>query len=254
MRVSQAGMLLSLEIPQERLPAAGILQPTDLPTLLTGGNGYPAVNSVIQNADGTIRLVHDSTKIPLTTNTAVIGGAIDVSNATGSGGKITVAGQGSNIALINTRLTAAGNTGGGTILLGGDYLGGTIGTNRLDRSFNAENLFLNGGTFLNADALNQGNGGTIINWANNSTRFYGQISARGGALSGNGGFVEVSGKQYLDFQGRVDTTALNGTVGTLLLDPTDIYIVDSTGDFNITSTSPFEATSNLYPSNPCSVS
>ncbi|HIK24492.1 MAG TPA: hypothetical protein IGP91_01160, partial [Thermosynechococcus sp. M46_R2017_013] len=39
----------------------------------------------------------------------------------------------------------------------------------------------------------------------------------------------------------------NGTVGTLLLDPTDIYIVDSTGDFNITSTSPFEATSNLYP-------
>ncbi|AXY67472.2 CHAT domain-containing protein [Thermosynechococcus sichuanensis E542] len=246
-RVSQEGMLLSLEIPQERLPAAGIIQPIDLPTLLTGGNGYPAVNSVTRNPDGTIRLVHDSTKIPLTTNTAVIGGTIDVSHATGSGGKITIAGQGSNIALMNAQLTAAGNTGGGTVLVGGDYLGGTTGTNRLDRSFNAENLFINGGTSLNADALSQGDGGTVINWADNSTRFYGQISARGGALSGNGGFVEVSGKQYLDFQGTVDTTAPNGTTGTLLLDPTDIYIIDGRSDFNITSTSPFEAASNFYP-------
>lgn len=246
-RVSQEGMLLSLEIPQERLPAASIIQPTDLPTLLTGGNGYPAVNTVIQNADGTIRLVHDSTKIPLTTNTAVIGGTIDVSHAAGAGGKITIAGQGSNIALINAQLNAAGNAGGGTILVGGDYLGGTTGTNRLDRSFNAENLFINSGTSLNADALNQGDGGTIINWADNSTRFYGQISARGGTLSGNGGFVEVSGKQYLNFQGTVDTTAPNGTTGTLLLDPTDIYIIDGTSDFNITSTSPFEAASNFYP-------
>lgn len=127
-RISQEGMLLSLEIPKERLPAAGIIQPIDLPTLLTGGNGYPAVNSVIQNPDGTIHLVHDSTKIPLTTNTAVIGGTIDVSHTTGAGGKITIAGQGSNIALINAQLNAAGNTGGGTILIGGDYLGGTTGT------------------------------------------------------------------------------------------------------------------------------
>lgn len=252
-RVSQEGMLLSLEIPQERLPATGIIQPVDLPTLLTGGNGYPAVNSVIQYPDGTIRLVHDSTKIPLTTNTAVIGGTLDVSHTTGAGGKITVAGQGSNVALLNAQLTAAGNTGGGTILVGGDYLGGTTGTNRLDRTFNAGNLFINAGTTLNANALNQGNGGTVINWADNSTRFYGQVSARGGTVYGNGGFVEVSGKQYLDFQGRVDTTAPNGTTGTFLLDPTDIYIVSGTIDFNITPSSPFEAASSFSPSSELSI-
>ncbi|MDR7993093.1 CHAT domain-containing protein [Thermosynechococcus sp. TG252] len=246
-RISQEGMLLSLEIPKERLPAAGIIQPIDLPTLLTGGNGYPAVNSVIQNPDGTIHLVHDSTKIPLTTNTAVIGGTIDVSHTTGAGGKITIAGQGSNIALINAQLNAAGNTGGGTILIGGDYLGGTTGTGRLGSSFNAQNLFVNAGTLLNADATHQGNGGTIINWAEHNTRFYGQISSRGGALGGDGGFVEVSGKQFLDFQGTVDTTALNGNTGTLLLDPTDIYITDSMYDVNITSSSPFKALSNSYP-------
>ncbi|URR36520.1 CHAT domain-containing protein [Thermosynechococcus sp. HN-54] len=246
-RVAQEGMLLSLEIPQERLPAEGTIPATDLPTLLTGGNGYPSVNSVIRNPDGTIRLVHDSTKIPLTSNTAVIGGTIDVSSATGAGGKITIAGYGSNIALLNTQLTAAGATGGGTILVGGDYLGGTTGTNRLDSSFNAENLFVNAGTVLNANALNHGNGGTIINWADNSTRFYGQMSARGGALSGDGGFVEVSGKQLLDFQGTVDTTAPHGNTGTLLLDPTDIYIIDSINNFNITSSPPFEAASGFYP-------
>ncbi|MFN4280347.1 CHAT domain-containing protein [Thermosynechococcus sp.] len=238
-RVSQEGMLLSLEIPQERLPATGIIQPVDLPTLLTGGNGYPAVNSVIQHPDGTIRLVHDSTKIPLTTNTAVIGGTLDVSHTTGAGGKITVAGQGSNVALLNAQLTAAGNTGGGTILVGGDYLGGTTGTNRLDRSFNAKNLFVNSVTFLDANSLGQGSGGVVINWADNNNNFYGRITARGGPQGGNGGFVEVSGKNYLDFQGVVDTTAPKGNTGILLLDPTDIVI--STFDSNITLTSPFEA-------------
>ncbi len=243
-RVSQEGMLLSLDIPQERLPADGVIQAIDLPTLLAGGNGYPAVNSVIQNADGSISLVHDATKLPMTTNTAVVGGTLDVASPAAQGGQITIAGLGSNIGLISAQLTAAGATGGGTILVGGDYLGGTTGTNRLDSSFNAQNLFVNATSTLNADALSNGNGGTVINWADNSTHFNGQITARGGTFGGDGGFVEVSGKQYLDFQGTVNTTAVNGATGTLLLDPTDIYISNSL-DNNITSSSPFSAVSPL---------
>lgn len=224
-RVSQAGMLLSLEIPQDRLPTAGAIAPIDLPRLLTG-NGSQPVNSVIQNPDGTIRLVHDLTKIPLTTNTTVIGGSLSVAHPAGIGGQITITGQ--NIALVNANLTASGQLGGGMILLGGDYLGGTTGTNRLHSSFNAQNLFINSNSMIAADALHQGNGGTVIAWADNSTQFFGTITARGGQLSGNGGFVETSGREMLSVRGTVDTRAVNGQAGTWLLDPRNVFISSMT--------------------------
>ena len=75
---------------------------------------------------------------------------------------------------------------------------------------------------INTDAINNGNGGTVIIKANDLTRFEGNISARGGDNSGNGGFVEVSGGR-VEFAGTVDTSAANG-FGTLLLDPKDILI------------------------------
>ena len=56
--------------------------------------------------------------------------------------------------------------------------------------------------------------------------------AKGGVESGDGGLVEVSGKIYLDYDGNVNTTALNGETGLLLLDPTDITILDGIGDTN----------------------
>lgn len=72
--------------------------------------------------------------------------------------------------------------------------------------------------------------GKVIVWADDTTRFWGNISARGGMASGNGGFVEVSGKQNLMVQGTVDLSAANGGLGTLLLDPTDIEIRDGSGN------------------------
>jgi hypothetical protein len=72
-------------------------------------------------------------------------------------------------------------------------------------------------------------GGRVIVWADETTRFNGNITARGGLFSGNGGFAEVSGKQSLDFQGLVDLRSTFGIAGTLLLDPTDITISDRCG-------------------------
>ena len=66
----------------------------------------------------------------------------------------------------------------------------------------------------------------MVVWADEATRYYGTISARGGAQAGNGSQVEVSGKQYLDFNGAVDAAAPMGKNGTLLLDPTNIFISD----------------------------
>ena len=77
---------------------------------------------------------------------------------------------------------------------------------------------------INADAVSNGDGGRVIVWADEATRFNGNITALGGLFSGNGGFAEVSGKQSLDFQGLVDLRSTFGIAGTLLLDPTDITI------------------------------
>lgn len=94
-------------------------------------------------------------------------------------------------------------------------------------SFNAQNLFINSGSVIAADAFNQGNGGTVIAWADNSTQFAGTISARGGQLSGNGGFVETSGRELLSVRGTVDVSAVNGQPGTWLLDPRNVTISNS---------------------------
>jgi hypothetical protein len=62
--------------------------------------------------------------------------------------------------------------------------------------------------------------------ADELTRFYGSISARGGVNFGNGGVVEVSGKELLVFTGLVNAGAWNGQPGRLLLDPKNIIIQD----------------------------
>ncbi len=81
---------------------------------------------------------------------------------------------------------------------------------------------------IRVDALQAGNGGQAIVWADGTTQFFGNISARGGSQSGSGGFVEVSGKQTLLFDGSVDLTAPAGQSGQLLLDP-DVVLIDALG-------------------------
>jgi filamentous hemagglutinin family protein len=82
---------------------------------------------------------------------------------------------------------------------------------------------LNNSNINVSSPTSNGNGGQVIVKSTGLTRFEGQISARGGENSGNGGFVEVSGGN-LQFLGIVDTSAPRGEVGTLLIDPKDILI------------------------------
>jgi len=135
-----------------------------------------------------------------------------------TGGSIEVTGE--QVALMNgALLDASGDTGGGKVLVGGDYQG------KNDAVYNARTTYVSSGATIKADAIKEGDGGKVVVWANDLTRYYGSISAQGGAASGHGGFVEVSGKQNLDFIGTVNVAAANGIGGTVLLDPDTINLI-----------------------------
>ncbi|BAO31225.1 hypothetical protein SUTH_03455 [Sulfuritalea hydrogenivorans sk43H] len=149
----------------------------------------------------------------------------------GNGRIVTTGTKGGQVEVLGNRVAvmdkasidASGTTGGGTIKVGGDYQG------KNPEIQNANITWFGPEASLKADATEVGAGGTVIVWADDTTRAYGSISARGGASGGDGGFVETSGKRYLDFLATVDTSAPNGKTGTLLLDPTDITIVTTYG-------------------------
>ncbi len=201
-RISQPGHLLSLEI----IPAGdSSIAPLDLPRLLTGQSllGISSNGEMVQVVGVTI---------PAGQGINVTSGNLSTFS---QGGFINILGD--RVTLLNANLNARG-VNGGTIRVGGEYQG--EGTN----PFNSRFTYVDASSFLSADAIDTGNGGRVIVWGDGTTRFYGNISARGGANGGNGGFAEVSGAQTLTFAGNADLSAPRGNFGTLLLDPVNIFI------------------------------
>jgi hypothetical protein len=212
-KISQRGHLLSLEIDPSETSNSTNISPLTLPQLITG-EGVSQATGVRVNDQGQVVLIASETAVPIDGATALTSGTLNTSGQTG--GQVNVLGD--QVRVIGANINASGTNGGGTVLIGGDYKGqGTVP--------NAQFTFVDGNTTINADALSNGNGGKVIAWADNTTRFYGDISARGGAQGGNGGFVETSGKMGLDIAGAVvDAGASNGLAGTWLLDPQDIIV------------------------------
>jgi filamentous hemagglutinin family protein len=137
-----------------------------------------------------------------------------------------ISGQGGSVHATANKVTLTGNavvdvsgaTGGGEALIGGGWQGGD------SRIGNAQQTLVASEAQIRADATETGVGGTVVLWADGLTRFAGSISAHGGFHGGDGGLAEISGKQYLDFQGTVDLTAPAGSLGSMLLDPASIEI------------------------------
>ncbi|HET9680247.1 MAG TPA: filamentous hemagglutinin N-terminal domain-containing protein, partial [Gammaproteobacteria bacterium] len=154
-------------------------------------------------------------------DTVVRNGTISTVAANGEGGDIRILGDRVGLFGSNT-INASGATGGGNINIGGGYQGSN------PELQNSSQTVISADTTINADAIQNGDGGRVIVWSDGSTQYYGDISARGGEQNGNGGFAEVSGKESLHFAGTVDLTAAFGVTGTLLLDPKNI-IIDTTG-------------------------
>ncbi|MDY6940454.1 MAG: CHAT domain-containing protein [Cyanobacteriota bacterium] len=252
LRLSAVGNVLELDVlPESATSLSSSFSPLNLPELLTGGNVSEATNIAV-NPDGTIAL--SGSQIAPQPGDAIVSGELgNGERGTGNGEIPTIQILGNRVALLGATVDASGINGGGNIFIGGDFQGsGTLP--------NADRLFVDRHTHIFADALQQGNGGRVILWADDTTQFFGNISARGAALStsnilagdlsispsprpvpsssssspssSNGGFVEVSGGQFLDFQGTVDTSAPQGSLGTLLLDPTNITIVEAGAETN----------------------
>ena len=213
-RLSQPGNLLSLEFqPLTVLPLAATTAPPTVAQLLTGGNLGNATGLTL-NADGSVRLVGSGVRVPTQAGTTIASGTLTTTGQTGG----TIAVLGDQVGLVGANLDASGLSRGGSVFIGGDYQGaGILPT--------ASQTFISADALINANAIQTGNGGQVIVWANQTTNFRGTINARGGAINGDGGFVEVSGKETLQFRGNVDVTAANGRTGTLLLDPVNITIV-----------------------------
>ena len=136
-------------------------------------------------------------------------------------------------------LDVSGDFGGGTILIGGDYQG-----NNPEIS-NANLTFINPEATIIADSLLSGDGGKVIFWGDRACHFWGTASAKGGSVNGDGGLIETSSPQDLQYRGSVDLKAPFGNAGTLLLDPTDITI-NNTGPFSPTFPQP-GASNNYIP-------
>ncbi len=203
LRISTANNLVSLvvDVPrdQENRPLA--IKPVDLATLLTIG-------------ENDLTLSHN---LPQFQGNTVIAGNIDVSSAS-DGGNITVVGE--NVTVTNAEIKADGVNNGGTIRIGGD-----LGGNEVIPNANTTNIDQT--SVIHANSLEKGQGGRIIIWSDDTTRFDGFIRAEGGLIGGDGGFVEVSGRNNLlalDILSQVDISASNGQGGTLLLDPLNIVI------------------------------
>ncbi len=149
-------------------------------------------------------------------------GRQDASSSGGRGGKVTLTGE--RLALVAAGIDASGTSGGGAVRIGGDYQGG--GT-----LAHATTTTISPATTIRADATQAGNGGSVVVWSDAKTDFYGTISARGGQAGGDGGLVEVSSKGDLVFGGSAAVDAPAGTSGTVLLDPKNIVIDDTTGKY-----------------------
>ncbi|MBT2315290.1 filamentous hemagglutinin N-terminal domain-containing protein, partial [Pseudomonas fluorescens] len=194
---------------------------------LSARSADAALNSVINNT-GVIEaqgLVERGGRILLDGDSegglTQVAGTLDASSEHGRGGDIVVTGE--RITVADATLKASGTSGGGTIKVGGGWQGQDADV------ANAKQVTVERNVKVNADATVDGDGGTVVFWADGDNRFAGDISIRGGAKGGNGGKAEVSGKQTLKYAGTTDARAAKGRTGDLLLDPTNITVSGGSG-------------------------
>ncbi|MCV6612966.1 MAG: filamentous hemagglutinin N-terminal domain-containing protein [Amphritea sp.] len=162
-------------------------------------------------------------------------GTLNVASDTAKGGLVTI--EAETITLTSDAdIDATGATGGGDVLVGGDWQGGENTQRRVladtEALQQATKVIVEADASIDASATQNGDGGTVVVWSDirqsdSITDVQGNISARGGSHGGDGGQIETSGR-VLNVEGaRVTTTAAHGKTGDWLLDPGNITIAAS---------------------------
>ena len=192
--------------------------------VIMSASAADALLTTVVNNSGIVRargIVERNGKIEIEGNSISNNGTLDASSLTGTGGRITMAGD--YITLANgSRLYANGATGGGEVLVGGNKQGsGTM--------HQATTVTMASNAVIDVSATLSGNGGDVVLWSdvNNPasvTQVQGTILAKGGTQAGNGGQIETSGHQVSINGLSVDTTTLKGNGGLWLIDPYDYTI------------------------------
>ncbi|MBC7438049.1 MAG: filamentous hemagglutinin N-terminal domain-containing protein, partial [Bdellovibrionales bacterium] len=184
--------------------------------------------SASQGAGGSIVVQADSADG--SGGTVLTSGVLNASGAGAgagaSGGTIKV--LGSTIRLQGAQISADGDADGGNLLVGGNKHGNDPLTP------NSQYLYVNSATVLSARSRRAGSGGDVVLWSDGTTRYFGSIDASGAGAGGNGGWVEVSGKESLQFAGPVAAAGgPGGARGTLLLDPKNLTIANASGQLGV---------------------
>lgn len=189
--------------------------------ILSGSSGTTQSNGVLDASGmrgGNIQVTNQH-------GVAAVAGNIMATGSEDTGGRIVVAGRQTGL-FAGTDIDASGGRGG-VVRIGGEYRGEAV------EGITSQQTYVAASAGIKADGT-AGDGGSIVVWADDVTRYDGHISARG-AGAGKGGDAEVSGKRSLAFNGTADLGSVSGEVGTLLLDPDEIEIVNGNagdGDFD----------------------
>jgi filamentous hemagglutinin family protein len=240
------GNYLSLAIKNTgTIRATGLVQNADGSVTLTGGEGDVLNTGVVAALQKSVNGVEQGGVIDISgRNIRAEEGSLITASGQESGGKIKIqskdttmlAGRveatgysaksmggrvealGSQVGLRAGEINVDGGAKGGTVLVGGDYLGS-------NRDIpNAKAVAMLPDAKISADARENGDGGKVILWSDEYTGFFGRITALGGAEGGNGGFIETSSKNNLQAFGEAQASAPKGLAGEWLLDPSNVIV------------------------------
>ena len=211
-------------------PTAGLIQNTG--AIRATGAATSGGEVYLVNPNG--RILHDGT---ITAGQAanlpsdLSDNANRTQEAYATGGKVQI--EADDITLTaESSIEASGTSGGGDVLVGGDWQGSGDMTH-------ATTLTMEQGAIIDASATDAGDGGTIVLWSDitdigSITKAFGTLLAKAGQLAGNGGRIETSGGTIETDGIVVDAGAVNGDGGLWLIDPFN-YVIDAVAASNIVS-------------------